>query len=99
MSSFSGTKHKMDEEDPVGGYKIVRPKSDLKNLSDAQIKRVLLGILRRKIDHPEQYEHAQKLCEKAYISWNLDKTEPIPIRPTLITSKSGDAVPCHTVKK
>ena len=74
MSLQTSHKHSLEREEETSGNKKVRV--DLKSLSDAQIKRVLLDkILRRKADHPAQYENAKKVCDKAYITWELEKKE------------------------
>jgi len=66
------------EEEEAGGRKKMR--IDLKSLSDAQIKRILLAkILKRKTDNPEQYERSQIVFKEAHINWNLDKKAPTMI--------------------
>ncbi len=77
MSEFNNKKHVREEEE-AGGRKKMRV--DLKSLSDAQIKRILLAkILKRKTDNPERYERSKEVCKEAHIAWNLDKKAPTMI--------------------
>lgn len=81
MSDFSGhEKNKLNEEDS-GGRKKVRL-SVGRNLSDEEIMQTLIDrLLKKKAENPEVYEKARRVCEKAYVSWNLDKEEPTYIAP------------------
>jgi len=76
MSDFSSyKKNKLNEEDS-GGRKKVRL-SVRRNLSDGEIMQTLIDrLLKKKAENPEVFEKARRACEKAYVSWNLDKEEP-----------------------